>query len=1055
MNAPLSAVHVAPSRPRFRSVSGIVRTFLPLLAALSAVLGAPAAEPSPGATNATTPASLTSAPSTPAADRVGPRGRLDALVIEGNRAFSREAILLTLLPRLDFHATTHPDAPLEGYLELLRKHVFNGYRRSGFADVTVQVTATPDRVRVEIREGTRYLAGAIRFEGLEPDLTTRLRALLMAAPSGPSLKSTATGSVDDNLQVHVDPTSVPMPRITLAWPWFEGRPAPTDAPAVDDMRAALAAALASLGRPGTTVRVRVQMQADRPLANLVVETDPSSTVPPPTAATPTPPPPTRSPEDTALLAFRDWLLARDRWTHDLVLDLTQSRPGQPPLRLEGVLVSDGLYLALPGATNGPDATPQLAAVLSGRLQALYSPARQARLLLPRFGQKFVLGVDMLPNPPGDDAPYGMTVGFFWGRPNAAETEGPPFEIRMNLDPGAVLAIGSSERLQTRMHLDPGVLVLESPGDGTAAHWRLEIDTTSGRLLRWSYDSDDGDFRISARLRTETGTFARRVQTLASATAGHPNRFDPEHSLRTSIEFLLAELAAWSGGPGNDRSAEALLGPTVMAMIRLLADFPFQGTLDLIDQDPAFAAFVPSGEPFPAIVDATWFAGPPGANPTGTFVGGLLLQLARVLWPPDAWPQSLARDAVLARVGYPGLVHAELARLADAPEIGPLGCLLAVQVLGETEPALASRFLETGITRLQPEWVARDLASLVQGDTVGPRILTTVLRALAAAPDPDVQALARSLGPESGPLLVALRGFLQTTPALSPTHALPDAVRRHWTPDLERPLRVALESLPPGVHEPGTPAGQFVRGAALAKGALGPADLPAAIPWIRRAAEAGYGPAQLVYGDLHAEGQGLARDPGEAALWYRRAAAQSVPHAACRLGGLHLGGQGVPQDPEEAARWFSLDATNNCPNALFQLGRIALGGPNPDWETAARWFRRAAEFDHPPALYFLGKYHEQSGRTRDALRSYEAAARLGFVPAQADLGDRLGDGLTPGQNPVQAWVWLKLAVQGGNRISKAGLERLTRELTPAQLADARQRAEALAARLRGDVPAPSR
>ena len=104
-----------------------------------------------------------------------------------------------------------------------------------------------------------------------------------------------------------------------------------------------------------------------------------------------------------------------------------------------------------------------------------------------------------------------------------------------------------------MHLEPGVLVLESPDqpdDGNADRWRLEIDAPSGRLLRWNYDSHDGDSRISARLRTETGTFARRVQSLASATAGHPNRCDPVHPLRTSAESPPADLPAWSAGPAR-------------------------------------------------------------------------------------------------------------------------------------------------------------------------------------------------------------------------------------------------------------------------------------------------------------------------------------------------------------------------------------------------------------------------------------------------------------------------------------------------------------------------
>ena len=49
------------------------------------------------------------------------------------------------------------------------------------------------------------------------------------------------------------------------------------------------------------------------------------------------------------------------------------------------------------------------------------------------------------------------------------------------------------------------------------------------------------------------------------------------------------------------------------------------------------------------------------------------------------------------------------------------------------------------------------------------------------------------------------------------------------------------------------------------------DQTAAVEWIRRAADQGYGEAQSHLGYLYANGIGVEKDYGQAAAWYRRAA----------------------------------------------------------------------------------------------------------------------------------------------------------------------------------------
>ena len=397
-------------------------------------------------------------------------------------------------------------------------------------------------------------------------------------------------------------------------------------------------------------------------------------------------------------------------------------------------------------------------------------------------------------------------------------------------------------------------------------------------------------------------------------------------------------------------------------------------------------------------------------------------------------------------GHADRVRQGLLTRVESADAGPLECLAAARWLTGGDLPLASRFLETGVAHLQEADLARDLQALFQGGERGPALLQQLGRVWTDAPEADAEALMRTVPAQGARLLRLAYGAWRTETNRPPGEVLLGLLSARWN-EVEEAMRTALEAQPPGVREPRTPAGQLMRGKALASGALGAPDLAAAVPWIRRAAEGGYGEARLVYGDLLVNGQGVARDVEQGIRWYRQAAEQKVPHAGCRLGRLYLAGNGVPADNVEAARWLGLETEHDCADALFLSGLIVVQSNPPDWEAAGGWFRRAAKLDHPPAKYFLGKYCEQAGRVREALDWYEAAARGGVVEAQADLGDRLSDGFTPGQNDREAYVWLWLAVQGGHRPSEAVLKRVEGELTADQVTDARRRASAILAKVR--------
>ena len=213
---------------------------------------------------------------------------------------------------------------------------------------------------------------------------------------------------------------------------------------------------------------------------------------------------------------------------------------------------------------------------------------------------------------------------------------------------------------------------------------------------------------------------------------------------------------------------------------------------------------------------------------------------------------------------------------------------------------------------------------------------------------------------------------------------------------------------------------------LAAGVL-PYDSPEAVEHYRKAAEAGYAPAQTALAHCYSWGIGIPKDDAEALKWYRKAAEQGFAQAQNALGVIYADGIGVekdeklaiewcrksaeqgydraqrnyayylskgigaPKDEKEAARWYKASAEQGNTYAQVELGNCLLIGKgiekNP--QEALRLFHAAADQEYPRALYSLGWCYEYGkGVKRDhfeAAEWYRKAAARGHARSCSRLG----------------------------------------------------------------------
>jgi TPR repeat protein len=179
----------------------------------------------------------------------------------------------------------------------------------------------------------------------------------------------------------------------------------------------------------------------------------------------------------------------------------------------------------------------------------------------------------------------------------------------------------------------------------------------------------------------------------------------------------------------------------------------------------------------------------------------------------------------------------------------------------------------------------------------------------------------------------------------------------------------------------------------------------AIEYFHRSAEMGYAPAQVVLGYLYETGRVTTADPGQAFDWYKKAAQQDDPLAQWLAGRIIYAGQVPGRDLNEAAGFLQSSADHGNPFGEYLLGQIKL--ERQDYSSAATWFRKAAE--------------------------------QGLPQAQGQLAMLLRDGRGFAQDKFEAYIWMLVSNDAGNRRVAGDLQALEADLGTNQVEQGKTKA----------------
>jgi hypothetical protein len=351
-----------------------------------------------------------------------------------------------------------------------------------------------------------------------------------------------------------------------------------------------------------------------------------------------------------------------------------------------------------------------------------------------------------------------------------KSEEPAF-IQADVHP--VVFVHFAEQYATSVNIRDDRITLE----GTEG--RVEADVVDGTITEVRYKGGD-EAHLTVRVgRNAVEKLSRELEDLG---ASFPNDYDSDNPLPSALSFLLREYSyhlVRSGDEERARQTEALAKCVDEAVGGWWREH-FAGRTDSdADADSRTAQFKIQHVPV-TLENWKWL---PHVGP----------YLADVLFKRGSAPWTLLREISFrgAEMRDPRCM-AEVARLINSEEIGPLSCLFAAAVLGPENTESAASVARLGLSRMDEAHFRQDLrALLVEGSGMSAAlgVAGTVVRSI---PNDARRAVLARLPHGSAGLLGAWSCELDRAPEKDSADLLVEVIIDEWHDDLDTSVSDLLE-----------------------------------------------------------------------------------------------------------------------------------------------------------------------------------------------------------------------------------------------------------------------
>ena len=194
------------------------------------------------------------------------------------------------------------------------------------------------------------------------------------------------------------------------------------------------------------------------------------------------------------------------------------------------------------------------------------------------------------------------------------------------------------------------------------------------------------------------------------------------------------------------------------------------------------------------------------------------------------------------------------------------------------------------------------------------------------------------------------------------------------------------------------------------------NMPLAIKWVTKAADAGYVKAQAALGGAYFQGmEGLDQNYALSEKYFLLAAQKDNSEAQAALSLLYI----EMEEYEKAMLWARKAAQMEQPMAFLALGRIYDDGLGVDINhiEGLKWFEKAADKGDANAQNLIGNIYLYADYVEHnpikAFKYYQMAASQGHLEGMTNLGYCYQEGIGTDINIQTAEEWLHKAADGGN------------------------------------------